>query len=422
MVTVARQRRRPSGRATVLVVDDDPANRRLTQIVLSSVYDVVLAADGEEALSQALASPPDIILTDLQMPRMTGQELLLRVRDEPSLCDVPVVVLTGREDVQVRLELLRSGAQDFLIKPFEVEELHIRIANVVRLKLARELLQDELQSREVDIDKLVADVATRRAALEAALQATQLAHEQVRRADQAKRDFLSLVSHEFKTPLTVLGLVFDRWLRRVEASGGVTDREALRVEASLERLKAIVDGVIDYADTHAGDRVSRREPVDLVALIESSREDFNEAAASKGLRLEVEVTDAAKVATIDPRVGGVILRNLIGNAVRNTDAGTIQVRAFIDDELVLTVSDTGRGIGDADCARIFQPFEHGERIDNKSTPGIGLGLTIVRDLATAAGGSVSVRSAKGVGSTFTVTLPIERPASGRDAEAHAVFL
>jgi CheY-like chemotaxis protein len=91
--------------------------------LLSAAYDLAVANDGEEGLSLALSTQPDLILTDFNMPKMTGKELLRRLRQEPSLDDVPVIVLTGNEEDQLRVDLLRNGAQDFLVKPFSVEEL-----------------------------------------------------------------------------------------------------------------------------------------------------------------------------------------------------------------------------------------------------------------------------------------------------------
>ena len=212
--------RSPGRKLRLLAVDDEPRILRLMNAVLSGSYDLATAGDGEEGLRLALSTRPDLILTDFNMPKMTGQELLQRLRQEPSLDDVPVIVLTGHEDDQLRVDLLRNGAQDFLVKPFSVEELRVRIANLLRVKQARELLQDELQSRERDIGALVAEVAARRAALQAALEAAQVARDTAERASQAKTTFLALVSHELRTPLAVLRLTVDRLrVRRARRSG-----------------------------------------------------------------------------------------------------------------------------------------------------------------------------------------------------------
>jgi len=413
--------RSPGRKLRLLAVDDEPRILRLMNAVLSASYDLATAGDGEEGLRLALSTRPDLILTDFNMPKMTGQELLKRLRQETALDDVPVIVLTGHEDDQLRVDLLRNGAQDFLVKPFSVEELRVRIANLLRVKQARELLQDELQSRERDIGTLVAEVAARRAALQAALEAAQVARDTAERASQAKTTFLALVSHELRTPLAVLRLTVDRLRVRggapapaapapgapVPAGGG----EVLRMEAALDRLKSIVDGVIDYTTIQSGRLDPRPENTDLGALTATMRREFDTQIESKGLRLEIDVTEEAKVVNVDPRMLRLILSNLISNAIKYTDKGVLHLGARIENGLVITVRDTGRGIDPLDAERIFEPFEHGERIENKSTPGVGLGLALVRDLAAALGGRVALSSEKGVGSIFTVTLPLPETAS-----------
>ena len=391
----------------LLAIDDEPRILRLMNAVLAGAYELTVAADGEQGLNLALSGKPDLILTDFNMPKMTGQELLRRLRQEPSLEDVPVIVLTGHEDDQLRVDLLRNGARDFLVKPFSVEELRVRIANLLRVKQARELLQDELQTRERDIGALVAEVAARRAALQAALETAQVARDQAERASQAKTTFLALVSHELRTPLAVLRLTVDRLRDRTTGPGGSgAPSEVQRMEAALDRLKSIVDGVIDYTTIQSGRLDPRPERTDLAALVATLRLTFELQIEAKGLRLDIEVAEEARFVTVDPRILRLILSNLLGNAIKYTDQGFLQLRAHIDDGLVLTVRDSGRGIDPLDAQRIFEPFEHGERIENKTTPGVGLGLAVVRDLAAALGGRVTLTSEKGVGSTFIVVLPV----------------
>lgn len=396
----------PVRRPRLLAIDDDPTVLRLINRVLSREYDVTLAADGEEGLRLALASLPDLILSDISMPVMTGPDLLRQVRLEPSLAEIPVIVLTGDGDDQLRLELLRAGAQDFLVKPFSLEELRVRIANLVRMKRTRDLLQAEVESGEQDIELLVAEVAARRAALEAALETSQLARDQAEKASQAKTAFLALISHELRTPLTMLRWTVDRWKARAPAADDPRASEVLRMGKAMDRLESIVGDVLERTRITGGQLQLRPEEIDLPALVEGLRLELAAAIEAKGLRLDIEVSEEARRANSDPRVLRLILSNLLGNAIKYTDGGALQLRAFIDGGLVFTVSDSGRGIDPADHARIFEPFEHGERIEHKTTPGLGLGLALVRDLVAALGGRLALQSDKGVGSLFTVTLPI----------------
>lgn len=121
-------------RAHVLVVEDQPQMARMIAATLTTRYRVTIASDGQEGLEQALALRPDIILCDVLMPRMNGEQLVTVLRAQPDFDDVPIVVLSGHTDEQLRIQLLRAGAQDFLVKPFHYEELQVRVANLLMMR------------------------------------------------------------------------------------------------------------------------------------------------------------------------------------------------------------------------------------------------------------------------------------------------
>ena len=185
----------PSGRrrARLLIVGDEAAVLRFMRTVLTKDYELAVASDGQEGLRAAIASPPDLILSDLDMPRMTGEELLRALRPQPSLRDVPFIVLMAVGDQQLKIDLLRAGAQDFLVKPFSTEEVKVRVANHVRMKIARDLLQEELESRSSDLALLIGEVAERRAGL-------QIAQELAQQASRAKSEFPDAGGIEARDP------------------------------------------------------------------------------------------------------------------------------------------------------------------------------------------------------------------------------
>src|SRR3989442_1330431 len=156
------------------------------------------------ALATAEARCPDLIVTDVMMPRMSGDQLVRALRNRPAFDGVPIVILTARADDELRVRLLRSGAQDYVMKPFLAEELRARVANLVIIKRTREVLQHELASQVSDLEALAAEVTFRKRELRTALDAMRVAREQAEQASRAKSDFLSLVSHELRTPLTAI--------------------------------------------------------------------------------------------------------------------------------------------------------------------------------------------------------------------------
>jgi signal transduction histidine kinase len=150
------------GRPMVVVVEDNPEMNRFICDVLATSYNVASAADGKEGLDKALALHPDVIVTDMMMPEMSGEELVKAERQHDTLATTPVVVLTAKTDEGLRLRLLREGAQDYVMKPFSAEELRARVGNLVSMKRARTVLQHDLDSHEENLELLAAEMRARK--------------------------------------------------------------------------------------------------------------------------------------------------------------------------------------------------------------------------------------------------------------------
>ena len=146
-------------RAHVLVVEDDPSMARMIAAALAKLYCVTTASDGQEGLEQALALHPDLILCDVLMPRMSGEQLVKALRKRPDFDDVPIVVISGR---QLHIQLLRAGAQDYLEKPFNRGELRVRVANLLMMQQVRRVLQREVTQQSQNLADLVNEVVARK--------------------------------------------------------------------------------------------------------------------------------------------------------------------------------------------------------------------------------------------------------------------
>lgn len=161
----------PLGRPTVMVVEDNAEMRRFIARVLGDEYHIVVAADGEEAVAKALARVPDVVVTDIMMPKMGGDRLVAEMRSRTSLAQVPVIVLSARADEELRIKLLSESVQDYVVKPFAAQELQARVRNQVALKRMRDVLQLELESQSTDVAELSRQLQESRMALERSLAA-----------------------------------------------------------------------------------------------------------------------------------------------------------------------------------------------------------------------------------------------------------
>lgn len=259
---------------------------------------------------------------------------------------------------------------------------------------------------EERLARLADEVSVKNRALEEALEAAQIARDEAQRASRAKTTFLGLVSHELATPLQIMQLNLESLERAQAAAGGPHGERIVRIRRASNRLLEMINTLLEYVRLESGHLEVRPTDVPLDELARSVVDDLAPQARQKGLALRVVAGDALVPLRTDGRLLRLVLTNLVGNAVKYTDRGHVEVAVGVDASAhVLRVTDTGRGIAPEQLSAIFEPFTQLEGLREKHTPGVGLGLTLVRELVAVLGGSVSVASTVGQGSTFTVRLP-----------------
>lgn len=393
-------------RPEVVVAEDNADLRDFLVRSLEGQYRVRPAADGNEALQAILSAPPDLILTDLMMPGLSGEGLVREVRRRPDLDDVPIVVLSAVADEPARIRLLREGAQDFLLKPFSVEELRARLHNHATLKRMGDVLRRELSGTRSSVLEMASELAERKRAVESALERVQAAREVAERASRIKGDFLRLVSHELRTPLHTMNLHV-QLLRRLDGQENGRRGQALdRLETAWRRLVELVDSLLEYTRIQNRADVVERSPVELGEVLREVGAELAPRAEGKGLELRLPDTSEPVVVETDPRLVRIVLRNLAENAVKYTDHGHVALEVGRHgSDVFATVRDTGRGVRPEDHLRIFEPFEQVEPVSHKTTEGVGLGLAIVREITEVLGGRIVLDSTEGEGSSFSLWLP-----------------
>ena len=389
----------------VLVVEDNTEMNRFVHEALSRDYRVVSAFDGRQGLDKAKELHPALILTDMMMPELSGDQLVRQLRADPALADVPIVLLTAKADDELRTKLLREGASDYLMKPFSVEELRARIDNLVSSKRARDVLQHELDSRSNDLESLARQLAERKRELELAAASLRVAREQAEHASQLKSNFLGLVSHELRTPITALQLQVERLQRSKEPKTERQSEILTRMSNASNRLGGLVESLLNYARISSGRLTTNLQTFDLQTVIGDAVDELRPAADAKGLSLRW-VGAASPPVHSDPQLIRLIVTNLVGNAIKFTETGGVEVEVKrTEGAQRILVKDTGPGIPQHEHGRVFEAFEHIEPTRRKHTPGIGLGLALVREMVGALEGRVELDSDTGRGSTFIVTLP-----------------
>ena len=234
--------------------------------------------------------------------------------------------------------------------------------------------------------------------------------------DRQKTAFFSSVSHEFRTPLTLMLGPVESALARTPPvlAGGDLDL----VYRNATRLLRLVNTLLDFSRIEAGRFTVNPQPTDLAALTRDIASSFESLMSRAGLRFELECPPLSGPATVDRDMWEKIVLNLLSNAYKFTLAGAVRVRLHESAEAVqLVVEDTGSGIPAEDLPRIFDRFHRAAATPARTFEGSGIGLSLVRELARMHGGDVAVDSTPGRGSTFTVTLPFRRDAAATAASA-----
>jgi signal transduction histidine kinase len=370
--------------ARILIVDDERHNRELLQVMLEPEGFVLLtAASGEEALAMVAQHAPDLILLDIIMPGMDGYQVTGKIKGDAATRNIPVILVTALDDRNARMLGLSAGVEDFLSKPVDRAELCARARNLLRLKAATE-------------------------ELEAALTEARDARMMAEHANSAKTLFLRAMSHELRTPLNaILGYteILELGIRGVVNPAQTKDLG--RIKRAAGYLLRLINDVLSVA------RFEAARPLHLISIAVNPVLAEVEGlcalqATAKGLTLTVTPSERELLVTADAERFQQILLNLITNAIKFCSAGGIDVTCDGDASMVrVCVKDTGCGVCPADIDRVFEPFVQIDRhLTTEAQQGVGLGLSISRELARAMHGDLTVQSTEGVGSTFTLTLPI----------------
>jgi signal transduction histidine kinase len=390
-----------AGRPRVLVVEDNADMNAFVCRVLDDGFECIAAADGVEALERldSEGGVPDAIVTDVMMPRLDGLGLLAEIRSRPRLDATPVIVLSALAEVDTRVDMLRQGAQDYVTKPFEPEELRARLGNAVAMRQVRLALRSQLDSASDDIRVMAQELGERTRALEAALAEAQA-------ANRAKTEFLAVMSHELRTPLNAIMGYTD--LLDMGTNGALTPRQRGhldRIRLAAHHLLRVIEDILTHARLESGHDPVVMGRVRLAPLMEETVAMLRPEAESKGLALEVRVQPDLVIHTDREKLRR-ILSNLVSNAVKFTDSGRVAISAVIEgDRLTVTVADTGRGIPTDRLDRVFEPFWQVDQSSTRTVGGSGLGLAIAQRLAHRLGGDIRVVSQADAGSTFTLNLP-----------------
>jgi signal transduction histidine kinase len=387
-------------KAKILIVDDVPGKLMAIAAVLESLNQTIITvASGAEALRRLLNDDFAVILLDVNMPGLDGFETAELIRQRKRSEHTPIIFLTAYPDDAYAEKGYSLGAVDFILTPAAPAVLRSKVAVFVDLYHKTEQIK-----RQADHRVLLAQEHAARLAAE--------------RANTAKSQFLTNMSHELRTPMTAIIGMTDLALSEEVP---LQVREYLQaVQTNAHVLLELLNEILDLSKLEAGKFVLENAPFSLRKIIHELAQTFGYRAGEKALDFNAAVAEEAP----DNLVGDSlrlrqVLMNLLGNAIKFTDKGSVSLEVAVDSLgtreawLRFTVTDTGIGISAEDQDRIFAPFTQVDASTSRKHAGAGLGLAIASELIRAMGGFRSVRSAPGTGSVFSFTAPMLIETAGK---------
>ena len=352
-------------RNKILAVDDNVIDIETIEKLLGERYDLMTATTGEDALEIAADFQPDIILLDNMMPGLDGGQVCRQIRADSGLRHTKIIMVSGKSRVSERIEAYQAGADDYITKPFNEDELLAKIRVYLRLKSVEEV-------------------------------------------DQFKTNVLTLLSHEARTPLN--SLIAPAEMLMSEEEVDAEERKLLieMMHSAAKRLHCFIENVMLLSSLKSGKWQFKPEPADLCDVVHETVCDVATKAAERKIKIE-EKFDTGPTVCLDRQQIKRVITAILDNAIRFSPPGwRVDVCVWCHNaDVCVSVTDRGEGIDPDYLPYVFEELSDPD-IDHHSQ-GQGLSLAIARQIIQQHNGTIIAESAKGSGTTFTVQLPLTVP-------------
>jgi two-component system, sensor histidine kinase and response regulator len=356
---------KPKKTDRILVVDDVYDNLLVVEAILGDDgYEITLEDNSKTALANALESPPDLLLLDVMMPNIDGYEFTRRIRENTSLPFIPILLITANDQSNV-VQGLDAGADDFIRKPVDPDELQARVRSLLRLK------------HSIDERDQMASL---------------------------REDFVSRFTHDLRIPLVASNRIL-KMMREGKFFPVSSELQDIfdNMIGSNQDLLQMVNTMLEVYRYEANCKTFNFAPCNIQDLVRDVSQELTLLAEEKGLSMNLDLTGEKEIIVVGDRIElRRVLTNLLGNAIKFTDKGSVVVRLKSTPKVTtIEIEDTGPGISPEEQARLFERFRQGKH----QRSGSGLGLYLSRCIIEAHQGTIDAVSELGKGSLFTIKLP-----------------
>lgn len=364
----------------ILIVDDVMSNVLLLKVLLTNEkFAIATASNGRQALEQVEKENPDLVLLDVMMPDMSGFEVAQHLKSNPNTADIPIIFLTALNSTADIVKGFQVGANDFISKPFNKEELIIRVTHQISLVAAKRLIlskTEELQRTIAGRDKLY-----------------------------------SVIAHDLRSPMGSIKMVLNMLILNLpsEKIGAEMYELLAMANQTTEDVFSLLDNLLKWTKSQIGKLNVVYQDVDLVEVTDGVIEIFSMVASLKKIRIH-EMKPEKMMVNADIDMLKTVVRNLLSNAIKfsKENSEVLVKMEEVDGMAVVSVQDYGCGISEEGQKKLLHTDTHFSTFGTNNEEGSGLGLLLCKDFVVKNGGKLWFTSKEGEGSIFSFSIPVKK--------------
>ena len=364
----------------ILIVDDVMSNVLLLKVLLTNEkFAIATASNGRQALEQVEKENPDLVLLDVMMPDMSGFEVAQHLKSNPNTADIPINFLTALNSTADIVKGFQVGANDFISKPFNKEELIIRVTHQISLVAAKRLIlskTEELQRTIAGRDKLY-----------------------------------SVIAHDLRSPMGSIKMVLNMLILNLpsEKIGAEMYELLTMANQTTEDVFSLLDNLLKWTKSQIGKLNVVYQDVDLVEVTDGVIEIFSMVASLKKIRIR-EMKPEKMMVNADIDMLKTVVRNLLSNAIKfsKENSEVLVKMEEVDGMAVVSVQDYGCGISEEGQKKLLHTDTHFSTFGTNNEEGSGLGLLLCKDFVVKNGGKLWFTSKEGEGSIFSFSIPVKK--------------
>lgn len=363
----------------VLIVDDVISNVLLLKVLLNNEkFQIVTASNGTEALAQVKNEKPDLVLLDVMMPDISGFDVAKQMKADPGMSDIPIIFLTALNSTADIVKGFQVGGNDFISKPFNKEELIIRVTHQISLVAAKRIIVAQT--------------------------------EELRKTIMGRDKLYSVIAHDLHSPMGSIKMVLNMLILNLpsETIGEEMYELLTMANQTTEDVFSLLDNLLKWTKSQIGKLKVVYQEFNMVEVVEGVSEIFTMVAGLKNIKIVQDMPVVPVVVRADIDMLKTVIRNLISNAIKFSNEGSEVLVSLTEEDgmAIISVKDSGCGIDEENQKKLLHTDTHFSTFGTNNEEGSGLGLLLCQDFIVKNGGKLWFTSKKGEGSTFSFSVPL----------------